>query len=147
MQWVKSDKCYNTYYSILAFLLGTGCRISEAVGMTWDDIDFQNKQISVNHQVIYGKKNGKYQFYTTTPKNGTSRIISVKDDLLVILRRHKTETYLLSSLRSLKWRDTEILYSLIVSRKLICRILWCVRFMESWRGIMIWFLKRIILFY
>lgn len=96
LQWVKSDKCYNTYYSILAFLLGTGCRISEAVGMTWDDIDFQNKQISVNHQIIYGKKNGKHQFYASTPKNGTSRIVPIKDDLLLILKRHKAETYLLS---------------------------------------------------
>lgn len=64
--------------------------------MTWDDIDFQNKQISVNHQIIYGKKNGKHQFYASTPKNGTSRIVPIKDDLLLILKRHKAETYLLS---------------------------------------------------
>ncbi len=42
--------------------LSTGARISEALGLTWDDIDFKNKIISINHQTKYRKVNGKIQW-------------------------------------------------------------------------------------
>lgn len=38
---------------ILLFMLGTGCRVGEAAGLTWDDVDFSNNTISINHQLAY----------------------------------------------------------------------------------------------
>ncbi|HCJ08768.1 MAG TPA: recombinase XerD [Lachnospiraceae bacterium] len=38
------------------FLLGTGCRIGEAIGIRWKDVDFDNRVISVNHSVSYFPK-------------------------------------------------------------------------------------------
>ena len=30
---------------MIAFMLGTGCRIGEVIGMTWDDINFERNAI------------------------------------------------------------------------------------------------------
>lgn len=39
--------------NIMTFLLGTGCSIGEALGMTWQDIDFENSLIHVNKALLY----------------------------------------------------------------------------------------------
>lgn len=51
------------YYPLYAVMLYTGLRISETIGLTWDDIDFKNKTISVNHQLQYRTINGKARLY------------------------------------------------------------------------------------
>jgi integrase len=43
----------------MTFLLGTGCRIGEALGMTWQDIDFEKAE-------FYGvENNGQIDQYET----------------------------------------------------------------------------------
>lgn len=50
-------------------LLGTGCRISEFVGLRWCDIDWDNNTISINHNLIYRKHtDGKCRFSISTTK-------------------------------------------------------------------------------
>ena len=56
LKFVKDDTIYSVYYPMIAFMLGTGCRIGEVIGLTWDDIDFENATLSINHQIIYKKK-------------------------------------------------------------------------------------------
>jgi integrase len=34
-------------------LLGTGCRIGEAIGLRWQDVDFENRLIDINHSLTY----------------------------------------------------------------------------------------------
>lgn len=64
----------------------TGLRISEAFALTWDDIDFDNRSISVNKQVVKrnfgadvrkvvekkGKREMRSSWYFTTTKTGSS---------------------------------------------------------------------------
>ena len=69
---------------------------AEVIGLTWDDIDFENATLSTNHQIIYKKKNGKIRHYASAPKNGTSRIIPLSDDVLDILLLYKQRTYFMS---------------------------------------------------
>lgn len=96
LKFVKDDTIYSVYYPMIAFMLGTGCRIGEVIGLTWDDIDFENATLSINHQIIYKKKNGKIRHYASAPKNGTSRIIPLSDDVLDILLLYKQRTYFMS---------------------------------------------------
>lgn len=96
LNFVKKDTIYSTYYSLISFMLGTGCRIGEVLGLTWDDIDFEKKYVSVNHQVIYKKKDGKIQFYSSMPKNKKNRIIPLQDNIIKILKMHKQNTFLIS---------------------------------------------------
>lgn len=53
MKYVMNHPVFDDWYPIFALLLGTGCRIGEAVGLRWDDIDLENRLISVNHSLTY----------------------------------------------------------------------------------------------
>ena len=47
------DRFQNTrYYIPLMIGFYTGLRISETFGLTWDDIDFEKRTISVNKQIV-----------------------------------------------------------------------------------------------
>ena len=39
------------YYPMYAIMLKTGLRISEAIGLTWNDINMNKREIDINHQV------------------------------------------------------------------------------------------------
>lgn len=46
------------YLNNLVILLGTGLRISEPCGLTESSMDFENRMIIVDHQLLYSKKTG-----------------------------------------------------------------------------------------
>jgi len=57
----------------LVFLIGTGCRIGEMMGLRWDDVDFENNTISINHEILYTRgEDGKNRFLASTPKTPLS---------------------------------------------------------------------------
>lgn len=49
--------------------MGTGCRVGELIGLRWDDCDFKNNTISINHNLIYRQQeDGTCGMHITTPK-------------------------------------------------------------------------------
>ena len=56
--YIKDNSYYHRWLPILTVLLGTGCRIGEAVGLRWNDVDFENDMISINHTVSYYRRRG-----------------------------------------------------------------------------------------
>jgi integrase len=57
--------------NLFVFLLGTGCRIGEAIGIRWDDVDFEKRVISINHNITYyprTDKSYKCEFALSLPK-------------------------------------------------------------------------------
>ncbi|KIR01685.1 hypothetical protein P261_00499 [Lachnospiraceae bacterium TWA4] len=72
-QYVKNSK-YSYWYNFFVVLVGTGMRVSEIVGITWDDIDFANNEISVNHTLSYitDPETKKTGFTISTPKTENS---------------------------------------------------------------------------
>lgn len=61
------------YYPMYAIILKTGLRTSEAIGLTWDDISMDNKEININHQIQYRMLNGVTQLYATDTKTSAGR--------------------------------------------------------------------------
>lgn len=53
MDYVADSPVFYVWYPFFALLLGTGCRIGEAIGLRWDDIDLEKKVISINHSLTY----------------------------------------------------------------------------------------------
>ena len=51
LKFVKDDPHFCKYYDGIYILFNTGLRISEFVGLTFNDIDFDNMKINVNHQL------------------------------------------------------------------------------------------------
>lgn len=83
----------------------TGLRISEAFALTWDDIDFEKRTITVSKQIVKrnfgadvrkavekkGKKESKSSWYFTTTKTPSSeRIIKFGDTLYKTLKAEYT---------------------------------------------------------
>ena len=53
VNFLEKSTEYNGWYPIIVVLLGTGMRIGECIGLRWEDIDFENGFISVNHNLTY----------------------------------------------------------------------------------------------
>ena len=82
------------------FGLATGCRKSEALALTWSDIDFENNTITFNsakrRKVCTGSENGKLLFHRNVIQSGlkngsNAKVISMKNlgPLRTILLEHK----------------------------------------------------------
>ncbi len=53
IRYVEENIVFAHWASFFKFLLGTGCRIGEAIGIRWEDIDFEKRIININHSVVY----------------------------------------------------------------------------------------------
>ena len=77
VKYVKEHPFYNRWHPLIVCLLGTGCRIGEMLGLRWEDIQWSNNIISINHNLIYRvQDNGKMEYHITTTKtrNGNREI-------------------------------------------------------------------------
>ena len=78
MSYLHSSPKYFHWWPIFTILLGTGCRIGEAVGIRWQDIDLENESINVNHSIGYyaDYKTKKSAYHVDCPKTASGiRII------------------------------------------------------------------------
>ena len=79
-----------TRYVEIPLYLGwhTGLRCGEACALTWDDVDFDNRTMTINKTMVCVNN----QFYITPPKTKYSnRTILLGDTILEILRNWKAE--------------------------------------------------------
>lgn len=52
-------------------MFGTGCRIGEIIGLRWEDVDFDNRMITIDHNITYyprSDKSYKSEFRLSLPK-------------------------------------------------------------------------------
>lgn len=66
MDFIRNDKTYCKYYDEFAALLGTGMRVSEFCGLTRKDLDFENRRINVDHQLVRDRHCNYYVEKTKT---------------------------------------------------------------------------------
>lgn len=106
-EWQQIIDCFRDtrYYIPLMIGFYTGLRISEAFALTWDDIDFENRTLSVNKQIVkrnFGadvrkvveqkvKRKQRSSWHFTTPKTPASvRTIPFGETLYNALKQEKT---------------------------------------------------------
>lgn len=68
--FLASSPRYAHWQPIFTVMLWTGMRVGELTGLRWEDVDFEENTISVNHTLVYfsrGKQNG-CTFAVNTPK-------------------------------------------------------------------------------
>lgn len=69
IDFIKDSKTYRHWLPLFTVFLGTGCRVGEIIGLRWDDVDFAENLISINHSLIYRlQDDGTCEFHITTPK-------------------------------------------------------------------------------
>ena len=69
MKFIETDKTYSKYYDEFVVLLETGMRVSEFCGLTRKDLDFKNRRIRVDHQLVR-ERGGKYYVEETKTISG-----------------------------------------------------------------------------
>jgi integrase len=75
------------YTALFTLLARTGIRIGEALALTWDDIDFENKTLTVNKTLVYPLNSTPY---LSTPKSKSSdRVVKLDDSTTKLMRSHR----------------------------------------------------------
>ena len=87
----ENDIKFKCLYETLYYC---GLRKGEARALTWNDIDFENKELRVNKNVVQIEGENSYKYMITTPKTKSSiRILPISDTLLnhfkILLERDK----------------------------------------------------------
>ncbi|MBR2518348.1 MAG: site-specific integrase [Selenomonadaceae bacterium] len=77
------------FYIPLLLLYHTGMRLGEVLGLSWSDIDFTAKRITLRQQVVYINKRG--HFLTSLKTESSNRYVLVDDFLLGELRRWQVQ--------------------------------------------------------
>ena len=82
MEYIAEHAVYCHWWPLFAVLLGTGLRIGECLGLTWKDLDFEKRLISVNHALAYYPTDGSKtsSLHITEPKTEAGiRIVPMID--------------------------------------------------------------------
>ncbi len=91
LHYVYHKSKYRKYGVLFTVLLGTGMRIGEALGLTWDDVDFEKGMILVTHAITYkpGVSHG-YEYHVSPPKTSAGiRMIPMFQDVKTALQEQK----------------------------------------------------------
>lgn len=78
LSFVEEDPHFCEYYDAIFILLHTGLRISELCGLTLSDVDFQKKEILIDHQ-LQRKQDGTLYAETTKTESGVRTIPMAKE--------------------------------------------------------------------
>ncbi len=69
MNYLFENHEYQGWKPIITVLIGTGMRIGECLGLRWEDLDFENRTISINHSFVHRKVTGSEEsLHINTPK-------------------------------------------------------------------------------
>ncbi len=68
----------------------TGMRVGESLGLTWDDIDFDNHQLTINKTWDIYAKNG----FAPTKNQQSIRTVPLDNDTITLLKEYKSEKWI-----------------------------------------------------
>lgn len=83
--FIKNDKTYSKHYDDIILIRETGLRISEFCGLIDTDLDFENRLINIDHQLLKNTERGYYIDETKTD-SGT-RKVPMSDKAYEIFKR------------------------------------------------------------
>jgi len=78
----EAQKINREFYEMILFTLRTGVRVGELMALRWEDIDFENKKVTIRRSIVNG--------IIGSPKNNKIRIIPLTNDILEVLKVKKS---------------------------------------------------------
>lgn len=90
LEFIEDDNTWCVHYPLILFLLSTGLRISEAIGLTADRIDMKNNVVHIDRQLVYRTSEGSYYYrFAPTKSNSGKRDIPLTENAKKALIRQK----------------------------------------------------------
>lgn len=99
----KFHKFYNNYVPFVKFLFGTGCRIGEAIGIRWQDIDLDSGKITIAEQITSRQRKAA--------KAGSSREFYLSTNTRVLLEE----------LKAIAVADQDLIFSTVTGKPIDAR--------------------------
>lgn len=97
LSFVKPHGVFNVYHPMLTVMLGTGLRCGELAGLTWNDVDMEKREVSVNHQLIYKNFGDGLKLHASTPKTASGiRAVPMTEKVFRAFEEQKTLNSLLN---------------------------------------------------
>lgn len=91
----SSNKRYRCWLNVFIFFLGTGCRVGEVTGLTWDNVDFRKETISIKNNLTYiYQEDGTFAFNLgTTKTRAGERVIPMLPEVRKVLLEEKEKQF------------------------------------------------------
>lgn len=94
LEYAENYKFGKNYLLAVKIMLGTGLRVGEVTGITWEDLDFKNKTININKQFTLIAGGGRHEYHISKPKTESGiRKVPMSDDVIEMMHEHKKETF------------------------------------------------------
>ncbi len=90
IRFLEAVQGEETKYQLLAYIgIFGGSRKGEMLGLTWDDVDLEKGMLNIDKAGTYTPEKGL--FIKDTKNHGSTRCISLPDNVLALLKQHKRE--------------------------------------------------------
>ena len=76
------------FYPVFALWLGTGLRNAEVIGLTWDAVRLEERELLI-HKTLKRDGTAMHKRSWSTTKTGRSRVVPLREDLVLLLEEHK----------------------------------------------------------
>ncbi len=110
LEYLESNDKWRPFHPLVLVLLGTGLRIGECLGLTWDCVDFEESQIKVIKTLVYVKdiNDNVFRFKFQPPKTHASeRIIPMLPEVRAALLHQRDILSRLKQHMSNSWQPLE----------------------------------------
>lgn len=85
LKFIKEDKHFCRYYDAIYILFNTGLRVSEFCGLTFSDLEFDQKRIKVDHQL---QRTSQMKYVIGAPKTESGiRYVPMSEEVVACFRR------------------------------------------------------------
>ena len=101
---------WQTYAPLITVMLATGLRLGEALALTWDCVDFDNREIVVEKTLVYVKdiSTGSFMFKFQSPKSEAGkRTIPLVKEAVDALQRQRVAQMRLRLAMGPRWKSVE----------------------------------------
>ena len=98
LNFLLNSPMYRHWYPIFAVMVGSGLRVGEVTGLRWQDVDFDEGIIDVNHTLVYyshrivkpGERKGVYFAINSTKTPASKRQVPMLDFVKEAFKMEKT---------------------------------------------------------